>query len=125
VECRVERMQIGDALKRRAMSAIENDVTNPLWLVTIARKDDSNFISCSSRKVVAATVTALIEAKGNLALLLWKHVPGELMGLLVHLDSRMMAVEHILKGNHGVMIELGVPPVGHSKVDSISWIINV
>ena len=23
------------------------------------------------------------------------------------------------------MIELGVPPVGHPKVDSISWIINV
>ena len=23
------------------------------------------------------------------------------------------------------MIELGVPPVGHLKVDSISWIINV
>jgi hypothetical protein len=47
------------------------------------------------------------------------------MGLLVHLDSRMMVVEHILKGNHGVMIELGVPPVGHPKVDSIGWIINV
>jgi hypothetical protein len=107
------------------MSAIENNVMNPLWLVTIARKDDSNFIGCSSRKVVAATVTALIEEKGNLALLLWKHVPGELMGLLVHLDGRMMVVEHILKGDHGVMIELGVSPVGHPKVDSIGWIMNV
>jgi hypothetical protein len=47
------------------------------------------------------------------------------MGLLVHLDSRMVAVEHVLKGDHGMMIELGVPPVGHPKVDSISWIVNV
>ena len=70
-------------------------------------------------------VTALIKAQSNLALLLWRHVPGELMGLLVHLDSRMMAVEHILKGNHDVMIELGVVPVGHPKVDSIGRIINV
>jgi hypothetical protein len=47
------------------------------------------------------------------------------MGLLVHLDSRMVTVEHVLKGDHGVMIELGVPPVGHPKVDSISWIVDV
>src|SRR5882757_9341411 len=70
-------------------------------------------------------VTVLIKAQSNLALLLWRHVPGELMGLLVHLDSRMVTVEHILKSDHGVMIELGIPSVCHPKVDSISWIIDV
>jgi len=124
MECRIERMHIGYALKR-AISAVENNVADPLWLVTINGKDNGDLISCSGKKIVAATVTALIEVKGDLALLLWRHVPGELMGLLVHLDSRMMAVEHILKGNHDVMIELSVPPVGHPKVDSIRWIINV
>ena len=91
MERRIERMHIGYALKR-AISAVENDVTDPLWLVTIIGKDNSNFISCSSREVVAAMVAALIEAKSDLALLLWGHVPGELMGLLVHLDGRMVAV---------------------------------
>jgi hypothetical protein len=125
VKSRIKGMQISDALKSRAISAVENDVSDPLWLVTIAGKNDSDLIGGSGRKVVAATVAALIEAKSNLALLLWRHVPGELMGLLVHLDSGMVTVEHVLKGDHGVMIELGVPPVGHPKVDSISWIIDV
>ena len=70
-------------------------------------------------------VAVLIKAQSDLALLFWRHVPGELMGLLVHLDSRMVTVEHVLKGDHSMMIELGVPSVGHPKVDSISWIIDV
>jgi hypothetical protein len=115
----------GDTLKSRAISVVENNVVDPLWLVTITGKNDSDLISGSGREVVAAMVTALIEAQRNLALLLWRHVPGELMGLLVHLDSRMVTVEHVLKGDHGVMIELGVPPIGHPKVDSISWIIDI
>jgi hypothetical protein len=125
VKSRIKGMQISNALKSRAISAVENDVMDPLWLVTIARKDDSDLISGSSREVVVAMVTALIEAKSNLALLLWRHVSGKLMSLFVHLDSRMVMVEHVLKGNHGVMIKLGVPPVGHSKVDSISWIVDI
>jgi hypothetical protein len=120
-----EDVHICNALKGRPISVVENNVTDPLWLVTITWKDNSDLIGGSGRKVVAVTVTALIEAKSDLALLLWRHVPGELMGLLVHLDSGMVTVEHVLKGDHGVMIELGVPPVGHPKVDSISWVVDV
>jgi hypothetical protein len=125
VKSRIKGMQIGDTLKSRAISAVENDVADPLWLVTITGKDDSDLIGGSGREVVVATVTALIEAQSDLALLLWRHVPGELMSLFVHLDGRVMAMEHILKGDHSVMIKLSVPPVGHPKVDSISWVIDV
>jgi hypothetical protein len=125
VKSRIKGMQIGDMLKSRAISAVENDVMDPLWLVTITGKDDSDLIGGSGREVVAAMVTALIEAQSDLALLLWRHVPGELMSLFVHLDGRVMAMEHILKGDHSVMIKLSVPPVGHLKVDSISWVIDV
>src|SRR5882757_4124829 len=123
--CRIERMHICYVLKRRPISAVQNDVADPLWLVTITWKDDSNLIGSSSREVVAATVTVLVKAQSDLALLFQRHVPSKLMGLLVHLDSRMVTVEHVLKGDHSVMIELGVPSIGHPKVDSISWIINV
>jgi hypothetical protein len=120
MKCRIERVHICDALKGRPISAVKKNVVDPLWLVAIARKDDSDLISGSSKEVVGETVTALIEVQSNLALLLWRHIPGELMGLLVHLDNRMVTVEHALKGDHGVMIELGVLSVGHPKVDSIS-----
>jgi hypothetical protein len=86
----MERVHICDALKGRPISAVKNNVADPLWLVTITGKDDSNLISGSGRKVVVVTVTALIEVKSNLALLLWRHVSGELMSLFVHLNGRVM-----------------------------------
>ena len=103
------------------MPAVENDVMCALWLITITRKDDSDLIVGGIRKIVVATVTALIESQSYLALLFWTHVPGELMGLPVHLNCMVAMVKYILKHNQSVAIELGVPGIGHAKVDSISW----
>jgi hypothetical protein len=125
VKGRIEGVQISDSLKGLAMPAVENDVTCAHWLITISWKNDSNLIVGGIRKIVATTVTGFIEAQGNLALLFWSHVSGELMSLLVHLNCWMTTVEHVLEGGQSMAIEVSVPGIGHPKVDCISWIINV
>jgi hypothetical protein len=125
VKGRIKWMQISDALEGRAMPAIENNITCALWLITIAWKNDGDFIVGGIRQIVTATVTGLIKAQSYLALLFWRHVSGELMGLLVHLNCRMSTVEHVLEGNQCVIVKLCIPCVGHPKIDCISWIIDV
>ena len=94
-------------------------------MIAISWKNDSNLIVGGIRKIVAVTVTGLIKAQHYLVLLLWRHVSGELVGLLVHLNSRMGMVDHVLKSDQCLMIELGIPCIGHAKIDGISRIINV
>ena len=81
-------------------------------MISISWKNDSDLIVGGIGKIVAATVTGLIKAQCYLALLLWRHVSGELMGLLVHQNSGMRTVEHVLKGDQCLMIELGIPCIG-------------
>jgi hypothetical protein len=69
VKSRIEGMNICDALKGRAILAIENDVTCTLWLIAIAWKNDSDLIVGGIRQIVTATVAGLIEAQSYLALL--------------------------------------------------------
>jgi hypothetical protein len=125
VKGRIKQMQIRDALEGLTMPVAENDITCALWLISIAWKNDSNLIVGSMREIVSAMVTGLIEVKSYLALLFWRQVPGELMCLLIHLNGRMVAIGHVLEGDQSVVIEVGIPFVGHPKVDCISWIINV
>jgi hypothetical protein len=125
VKSTIEWMEISDVLKGRAIPAVENDVTCALWLITITWKNDGDLIIGGIWQIVAMTVTTLVKAQSNLALLLWRHVSGELTGLLVHLNSRMAAVEHVLEGDQSVVIKVGVPGIGHAKVGGISRIIDV
>ena len=104
VESRIERMDIGDALKGLAMPAVENYVMCTLWLIAIPWKNDGNLIVGGIRQIVMAMVTGLIKLQSYLALLFWRHAPGELMGLLVHLNSRMETVEHVLESDQSVVI---------------------
>jgi hypothetical protein len=125
VKSRIQWMQISDALKGRAVLVIKNDVTCIFWLITITWKNDSNLIVGGIGEIVTATVTGLIKAQSYLALLFWRHIPCELIGLPIHLNCRMTTVEHVLEGDHGVMIRVSIPGIGHPKVDCISWIIHI
>src|SRR6202041_534853 len=111
VKGRVKWMKIGDALKGRAMPAIENDVTYALWLITITWKNDSDLIVGGIRKIVTAMVAGLIKAQSYLALLFWRHVSSELMGLFIHLNCRMATMEHVLEGDQSGVIEGRIPCV--------------
>ena len=42
-----------------------------------------------------------------------------------YIYSRMETIEHVLKGDQSVVIEMSIPSIGHPKVDCISGIINV
>ena len=53
------------------------------------------------------------QAQGNVPLLLWRYGSGHLKGLLVMPDSRMRAIQHILKGAHGSAIQVSVPWICH------------
>ena len=125
VKSRIEWMQIRDALKGLAMPAVENDVASALWLIAITWKDDCDLVVGSIGKIVAATVTGFIKTQSYFALCSWRHVSGELMSLLVHLNCWMTTVEHVLEGGQRVAIEVSVPGIGHAKVDCIRWIVNV
>ena len=125
MEGRIEWMHVSDALKRRAMPAIENDIACALWLITIAWKNDSNFIVGGIRRIIAATIRGLIKVQSYLALLLQRHVSGELISLLVHLNCRMAAVDHVLEDDQSVVIKLCIPCIGHPKINGISWIVDV
>jgi len=70
-------------------------------------------------------ITAFVKPQGNLALLLLRHVPGELKGLPVHGNPRVMAEEHVLEGLHGAPMQCTIPTVGHAIVQCIIWIIDV
>jgi hypothetical protein len=37
----------------------------------------------------------------------------------------MPTVEHVLEGDHSVMIKVSIPGIGHPKVDCISWVVHV
>jgi hypothetical protein len=82
VKGRIEWMDICDVLEGRAIPAVENDVTCALWLITISWKNDSDLVVGGIRKIVAVMVTVFIELQSDLALLFWRHVPGELVDLL-------------------------------------------
>jgi hypothetical protein len=125
VKGRIKQMQIRDVLEELTMPVIENDIMCVLWLITIAWKNGSNLFVGSIGEIVSVTVAGLINAKSDLALLFWRQVPGELICLLIHFNSRMAAIEHVLEGDQSVVIEVGISFVGHPKVDHISGIINV
>ena len=125
MKSRIKWMKITDTLKGRAMPAVENDVMCTFWLITITWKNDSNLVVGGIRQIVTAMITGLIKVQGYLALLVWRHIPGELIGLPVHLNSRMVTVEHVLEGDQSVVMEVSVPGIGHLKVNGISWIMNV
>ena len=125
VKSRIEWINICDALERWPMPVVENNITGALWLITVTWKNNSNLIVGGIREIVAVMVTGFIELQSYFALLFWKHSAGELMGLPVHLNCRVAVVEHVLEYNQSGTIELGVPGIGHAKVDSICWIIDV
>src|SRR5258706_6200425 len=70
-------------------------------------------------------INAFVKPQGNLALLLLWHVPGELKGLPVRGNRRVMAEEHVLEGLHGSLMQSPIPTVGHAIVQCIIWIIDV
>ena len=118
-------MKIADTLKGRAMPAVENDPTCTFWLITITWKNDSNLIVGGIRQIVTVIVTGLIKVQSYFVLLVWRHIPDELIGLPVHLNCRMVMVEHVLEGDQSVVIEVSVLGTGHLKVNGISWITGV
>jgi hypothetical protein len=118
-------VQLRDALQRRALPAIEDDVPCILRLVSISRQNDSNLTGSSSREIVPATISVLVKAQGDPALLFLRHVPGELKSLLVHGHPRVMAEEHVLEGLHGATIQGSIPMIGHAMVESISRVIDI
>src|ERR1700724_4422252 len=103
---------------------MENNITTVCGLITGSRNDSGDFIGGSSGEVVATAVTALIETQCDSALVLWRHVPGQLKGRLVQLNSWMMTVEHVLQNLHRVAKQIAVVLIGHAIVEGVGRIIN-
>ena len=128
VKTRIKWMKIADVLKGRAMPAVENNVMCTFWLITIRViwKNDGDLIVGGIRQIVTVIVTGLIKVQSYLVLLVWRHIPGELIGLPVHLNCRMVMVKHVLEeGDQSGVMEMSVLNIGHLKVNGISWITDV
>src|SRR6202023_1145638 len=104
---------------------MENDIATVCGLITGSRNDSGDFIGGSPGEVVGTAGTPRMKTQRDGALVLWWHVPGELKGSLVQLNSWMMTVEHILQNLHGVTKKFAVVLIGHAIVESVGRIINV
>ena len=75
VKRKIHRMHLTNVLKRLTMLVVKNYVTAVLWLITISWNNNCNFICCScSWKIITSVISSLIKAKGNLALMFWRHM---------------------------------------------------
>ena len=117
-------MQITNLLQMSTMS-IQNDISSCSRLITISRKNNCYLVRCVCGQIISAVVCFMIKAKGNFALLVWSHVLSELKSLLIHLDSWMTMVKHVLKGLHGCPIKGCIHSIVHTKIQCLLWVIDV
>ena len=111
VQGRVAVVEMTDPGKTTTME-VKDDVTVEVdMFLTNSRDDGSNLID--SRSIVPAQVRVRIhsDAEADMVLFLFRLLPKDLMGLLVHLDIRVVLKQHGMEVSHGGWQQVGVPGI--------------
>jgi hypothetical protein len=86
-------------------SQVQDDVTGVSGFFSLTRNDDSKLPACSSRKVIATSVTILVKAQSDLAFMIGRYIASELLSVSEKLNRGVVAMKHVLQNLHSVPIQ--------------------
>ena len=66
-----------------------------------------------------------IKVEGDLALVVWTHISGELSSLFAEANLWMMMMKHVLESLHGCTNQRSICSMVHMEIESILCIIDV
>jgi hypothetical protein len=109
VEWSIAVVQMTDPGKTTSMEAKEDVTVEVDMFLTTSRDDGSNLID--SWSIIPAQVCVWIHSDAGLDIVLFlcRLLPEDLMGLLVHLNIRVVLNQHGMEVSHGGWVQVGVP----------------
>jgi len=109
VQGRVAVMEMTDPGKTTTMEAKDDVTVEVDMFLTPSRDDGSDLIDSGS--IVPAQVCVWIDsdAETDMVLFMFRLLPEDLMGLLVHLNIRVVLKQHGMEVRHGGWQQVGVP----------------
>jgi hypothetical protein len=111
-------MVISDPLKSMARHSVQDDVLSVSSL-SVSWHDDSNLLDIVSWILIASPISGSIKAQGNVTILLWRDVSHQMDRLLIKSNSRMVSVQHVLKGTKDDGIQISIKWIARAMPESI------